>query len=129
MDYTMLLTEFFNSPEGDSYAESTSAPPTTEAKRKITTKNDQCWSGYRMVGTKIKSGREVPNCVPGKKTVAEDNSMADIIQARDYITQALRDSSRKQEYFDFLKMLRNKNGADYSTHIHQQAAKLARGSN
>jgi len=38
-----------------------------EAKKKITAKNDPCWSGYHMVGTKKKNGREVPNCVPGKK--------------------------------------------------------------
>lgn len=38
-----------------------------EAKKKITAKNDPCWPGYHMVGTKKKDGREVPNCVPGKK--------------------------------------------------------------
>lgn len=125
----MLLTEFFNSPEGDSSAKFTSASPTTEAKRKITTKNDPCWAGHHMVGTKTKDGREVPNCVPGAKTVAEDNNMSDVIQAREYITQALRDPNTKHKYFDFLKMLRNKHGADYSTQVHQQAAKLAQGSN
>ena len=25
---------------------------------------DPCWTGYKMVGTKSKGGREVPNCVP-----------------------------------------------------------------
>jgi hypothetical protein len=34
---------------------------------KITKSEDPCWSGYHMVGTKKKGGREVPNCVPGKK--------------------------------------------------------------
>jgi hypothetical protein len=34
---------------------------------KITKSEDPCWSGYHMVGTKKKNGREVPNCVPGKK--------------------------------------------------------------
>lgn len=38
-----------------------------EAKKKITKKEDPCWSGYHMVGTKKKGGKEVPNCVPGKK--------------------------------------------------------------
>lgn len=28
---------------------------------------DPCWSGYEMVGTKMKKGKEVPNCVPKKK--------------------------------------------------------------
>jgi hypothetical protein len=43
----------------------------TESK-KITTKNDPCWKGYHMVGTKKKGSKTVPNCVPGKKEVAED---------------------------------------------------------
>jgi SMC interacting uncharacterized protein involved in chromosome segregation len=34
---------------------------------KISKSEDPCWSGYHMVGTKTKNGREVPNCVPGKK--------------------------------------------------------------
>ena len=38
-----------------------------EAKKKITKKEDPCWSGYHMVGTKKKGSKEVPNCVPGKK--------------------------------------------------------------
>jgi hypothetical protein len=38
-----------------------------EAKKKISAKDDPCWKGYKMVGTKKKGGREVPNCVPGKK--------------------------------------------------------------
>lgn len=25
---------------------------------------DPCWSGYEMYGTKMKNGKEVPNCVP-----------------------------------------------------------------
>ena len=28
---------------------------------------DPCWKGYKMVGTKKKGSKEVPNCVPGKK--------------------------------------------------------------
>lgn len=42
-----------------------------EVKKKISAKDDPCWSGYHMVGTKTKNGREVPNCVPGKKGVSE----------------------------------------------------------
>lgn len=29
--------------------------------------DDPCWKGYEMVGTKIKKGKKVPNCVPKKK--------------------------------------------------------------
>jgi len=28
---------------------------------------DPCWKDYKMIGTKMKSGKEVPNCVPKKK--------------------------------------------------------------
>jgi hypothetical protein len=38
-----------------------------ESKKKITASEDPCWKGYKMVGTKKKGGKEVPNCVPGKK--------------------------------------------------------------
>ena len=31
-----------------------------------------CWKGYEMVGTKMKNGREVPNCVP-KNEIKENN--------------------------------------------------------
>lgn len=27
-------------------------------------KKDPCWTGYKMIGTKKKGGKEVPNCVP-----------------------------------------------------------------
>ena len=33
-------------------------------------KNDPCWKGYEMIGTKKKNGKEVPNCVP-KEEVEE----------------------------------------------------------
>ena len=36
-----------------------------EAKKKMKGE-DPCWSGYQMVGTKKKGGKEVPNCVPKK---------------------------------------------------------------
>ena len=25
-----------------------------------------CWKGYKQVGTKMKNGKKVPNCVPDK---------------------------------------------------------------
>ena len=29
--------------------------------------DNPCWKGYEMVGTKMKNGKEVPNCVPVKE--------------------------------------------------------------
>lgn len=125
----MLLVEFFNTPEGDSYAEPTPTSRVTETKRKITAKNDPCWKGYHMVGTKSKGGKEVPNCVPGSKgSMNEDYTMSDVVWARELMNRALRDSTTKHEYFDFLKSLREKHGPEYSTRVHQQAAKLTDGS-
>jgi hypothetical protein len=31
-----------------------------------------CWKGYEMVGTKKKNGREVPNCVPIKEEMSDN---------------------------------------------------------
>lgn len=123
----MLLVEFFDSSEGDSYANTTSASSIAEAKRKITAKNDPCWKGHHMVGTKSKDGKQVPNCVPGKKGAMNETShVSDIIQAKELINQAMNNPKLKQQYFDFLKHLRTKYGESYSTEIHQQAAKLAK---
>jgi hypothetical protein len=52
--------------------------------------------------------------------------MSDIITAREMIGQAVRNATEfKHKYFEFLKHLRDKHGSDYSTRIHQKAAKLA----
>lgn len=38
-------------------------------KKKKTAKadSDPCWKGYEQAGTKKKSGKQVPNCIPKKK--------------------------------------------------------------
>lgn len=123
----MLLMELYNSPEDDTYANTTSTSSIKEGTRKITAKQDPCWSGYHMVGTKSKDGKEVPNCVPGKKgAMNEGVNMSDIVQARELIGKALQNVQEKQKYFDFLGYLRQKYGADYSTQVHQEAAKLTK---
>lgn len=35
---------------------------------------DPCWSGYKMVGTKKKGSKEVPNCVPESANLKEGNT-------------------------------------------------------
>ena len=53
--------------------------------------------------------------------------LADVITARQLIGAALSDPrNKKHKYFEFLKYLRTKFGAEYSTLVHQTAAKLAR---
>jgi hypothetical protein len=60
-----------------------------------------------------------------KKIVMKENyEMSHVIQARQLAHQAALDSSKRQEYFDFLQYLRSKYGKEYSTRIHQDAVKL-----
>lgn len=49
-----------------------------------------------------------------------------IITARELIGRATQDpQNEKHRYFEYLKDLRNKFGKNYSTQVHQHAAKLA----
>ena len=41
------------------------------------TEKDPCWKGYKQLGMKKKSGREVPNCVP----VSEGGSMEEALSS------------------------------------------------
>lgn len=53
-------------------ATSTKAPKSfdmTEETKKMKGK-DPCWTGYKMIGTKEKGGRQVPNCVPVKEGIS-----------------------------------------------------------
>lgn len=60
-------------------------------------------------------------------TEGDHASMSDIITARELIGSAARDpQNEKHKYFEFLKHLRTKHGSEYSTHVHQKAAELAR---
>ena len=118
----MFISDLFEN------ADYSTTPKITEAKRKITAKNDPCWKGYHMVGTKSKGDKQVPNCVPGTKgAMNEDTHMSDVITARDFINKAIQHPDSKHEYFNFLKHLRTKHGSEYSTSVHQEATKLARG--
>lgn len=44
------------------------------AKKKESTKKkgDPCWEGYHKLGTKIKDGKKVPDCVPVGKKKSKD---------------------------------------------------------
>lgn len=45
-----------------------------EVKKPTGELKDACWKGYTAVGTKMKGGREVPNCVPAKEEVELDEA-------------------------------------------------------
>ena len=36
--------------------------------------DNPCWKGYKPVGTKMKDGKEVPNCVPVNESLEETDS-------------------------------------------------------
>ena len=36
---------------------------------------DPCWDDYKMIGTKMKNGKQVPNCVPKEETEIESISI------------------------------------------------------
>ena len=58
--------------------------------------------------------------------INENSELSDIISARELIGRAISDPQNyKHKYFEFLKHLRTLHGSDYSTKIHQKAAKLA----
>ena len=58
--------------------------------------------------------------------VTNEADMSDIVTAHGLIGRAAHDPKAKHEYFKFLKHLRTHRGADYSTSVHREAAKLAK---
>ena len=62
-------------------------------------KDGPCWSGYEMVGWKMKDGKKVPNCVPMKESNTEDHD--DELTEGEYCTDCLVDYMK--EYADVLK--------------------------
>jgi hypothetical protein len=80
--------------------------------------NDQ-WHGQN-------SGNMIEDFAVANMVTNETATMSDIVTARGLMGRAVEDPrNEKHMYFEFLKHLRNKHGSDYSTKVHQHAAKLA----
>lgn len=68
-----------------------SKPKTFKSFVKEGMDKDPCWSGYQMVGTKNKNGKQVPNCVPkeatyqGKKVPLNKPMAGDIKKSKVYV--------------------------------------------
>ena len=62
----------------DKYLDSTKNEDITDEEN-ITEKDedDPCWDGYEQVGTKMKDGEEVPNCVPISEHMEESTGATD----------------------------------------------------
>jgi len=43
-----------------------------------------CWDGYKQVGTKMKNGKSVPNCVPVSEEVAEEVDWEQVVNEAEY---------------------------------------------
>jgi hypothetical protein len=43
-----------------------------------------CWDGYKQVGTKMKNGKSVPNCVPANEEVEEEVDWEQIVNEAEY---------------------------------------------
>ena len=82
---------------------------------------DDQWHGTNS-GNMMEEDFAVANIV-----TTEDTELSDIINARQLAGAALRDPlNEKHKYFEFLKHIRQKHGAEYSTRVHQKAAKLSK---
>lgn len=110
----MLVTELFEdswSGPGNAWHDQGSADQWYDGK-------DQ-WHGEQGAGM-------VEDFAVTNMVATEGAEFSDIISARDLINQAVRDpQNEKHRYFEFLKHLRTKYGTEYSTLVHQSAAKLA----
>ena len=51
-------------------------------KKKMSPDENPCWKGYEMIGTKMKDGKEVPNCVPISKESVKPYLSKDLLDSR-----------------------------------------------
>lgn len=90
--------------------------------------SDDQWHGTDDMwhSTEQGSGMVEDFSVTNLVTTESTATMSDIITARELMGKAVEDpKNEKHMYFEFLKHIRNKHGREYSTKVHQHAAKLA----
>ena len=56
-----------------------------------------CWKGYKAIGTKMKDGREVPNCVPIKETVEKEPARQKMKSFKAFIDEPKIDTAHRKE--------------------------------
>ena len=87
---------------------------------------DDQWSNGKDEWHGEEGGGMVEDVNTANMVATEGTELSDVINARQLISAALRNpQNEKHKYFEFLKHLRTKHGADYSTDIHQRASKLS----
>lgn len=72
--------------------------------------DDPCWDGYVKLGTKMKDGKEVPNCVPKEETKLDEQTSyeSDIDPNKKIVVKGVKGMSSKP----FTKKFRNMKAAD-----------------
>jgi len=72
-------------------------------KKKMSPDENPCWEGYEMIGTKMKDGKKVPNCVPISKE-----------SVKPYLSKNL---------LDYRKKMKEYNDSVYILHINDKKSK------
>ena len=70
-------------------------------KKKMSPDENPCWDGYEMIGTKMKDGKEVPNCVPISKESVKPYLSKDLL---DYDKPLYPKSKKRYKEIDMKKV-------------------------
>lgn len=69
--------------------------------------NEDCWDGYKSVGSKMKNGKRVPNCVPVKEAANPDQQAAIAIDMKKKGIEPKNESER--EMYEAMEIDESKN--------------------
>jgi len=75
---------------------------------------DPCWDNYKMIGTKNKGGKQVPNCVPEEVEHADESRQVYYINSHKNQDPAVAQAKRLKNKMSKPRMLNLKMGESYS---------------
>jgi hypothetical protein len=75
---------------------------------------DPCWDNYKMIGTKNKGGKQVPNCVPEEVEHTDESRQVYYINSHKNQDPAVAQAKRLKNKMSKPKMLNLKMGESYS---------------
>jgi hypothetical protein len=75
---------------------------------------DPCWDNYKMIGTKNKGGKQVPNCVPEEVEHTDESRQVYYINSHKNKDPAVAQAKRLKNKMSKPKMLNLKMGESYS---------------
>ena len=86
---------------------------------------EACWDSHKQVGTKMKGGKRVPNCVPKNEEIEDDSP--DVVQAVKN-ANAMAEKRKLKEVSAAMRALRRRNAKNARTQNtiakYGQAAKM-----